>query len=74
MFNNDKIYYIVELMSKLDNIGYPVLCSEDKLADFLNHYDKDTYQLMNVNCVGNLDIDGKKFLKENKQLEHGSEV
>jgi len=68
---NSDIYYIVELMSILDNIITPVLCNETVLADFISNYDKTFYKVTNVYGIGAVKTDYTDFLKKEEGLEKG---
>jgi hypothetical protein len=67
----NSLYYIVELMTKLDGLTETVLVEEKNLANFLSNLDNGIYQVLNVCGVGGINLDFKKFLKQNEGLEQG---
>lgn len=56
------IYYIVELINKLEGFSEGILCSDKDISNFINSYDKDKYKLISVNGVGALNLDYKDFI------------
>jgi hypothetical protein len=68
---DDKYSYIVELVSVLDDIVNPVVCSEEEMVLLLNNYDKELYRIGNVHCIGIVDFTIKKYLTKDDNLETG---
>lgn len=71
MFNEEVIYYMVELVSIVDNISYPIFIDGKDLPALISNYDKDNYKLVNVTGLGYINTDYKDFLKKEPNLETG---
>lgn len=65
------IYYMVELVDKIDGNHHSVLVNETTLANFIANYDKKLYTLVNVYGMGEVNLDHNDFITVEKNFEHG---
>lgn len=60
---NLSLYYIVEL-NNIEGIPKFVLVKDENLVDFISKYNKEIYTIVNINGIGNINLDYNDFLKK----------